>query len=130
MSDVSISGPAGKGESGMEGMAVLNRDAALERLGDEELLEQMLELFGGELDVMMEATRNSVSSGVAANVRLAAHSLKGAAQVIGAEQLAAAAYALEVAGQTAAAESYAARLEDLEAALATLRPALKQPVIH
>ncbi|MFW8595722.1 response regulator [Cribrihabitans neustonicus] len=72
---------------------------ALGRLGDEALLREMAELFLSQAPGLAEAIEAARTAGDAAELRRAAHTLKGSAKVVSASGVAALAEQLEAAGQ-------------------------------
>ena len=64
----------------MDQPVVFNRDALLKRLdGDEELIEQIIDIFLEHAPGQFERLHQAIREGNAAMVKLHAHSLKGAA---------------------------------------------------
>ena len=78
---------------------VLDRQAAIERLGgDEELFGEVAAIFRTDSQTLLNEIRRAVKSGDAATVHRAAHGLKGAAGYVGGKPAADAAAALEKIG--------------------------------
>ena len=84
----------------------LDREGALQRLeGNRLLLEEMIELFREESPRLMQEIEAAIARRDAVALRLAAHTLKGAAQVIGGQALGAAAQRLEALARAGEFES-------------------------
>jgi PAS domain S-box-containing protein len=97
------------------GTPVFNRDAVMTRVdGDEELLQEIVELFLEDAPRQIERLKAALEAGEAALAQRQAHTLKGAAANVGAETLSGEALRIELAakeGQLAAARSGCERLE-------------------
>ena len=79
---------------------VFNRQALLQRVeGDEELLEEMLDIFLEYTPPQLEEIRQAIQTGDAPGLQGRAHSIKGAAASISAEAVQEAAGQLEQAGK-------------------------------
>jgi len=90
----------GKWGGAPAGPPVFNGDALLGRLmGDRQLAGLILRGFLLDAPSQLEKLRSLLDESDAAGVRLQAHSLKGAAATVGAEELQASAYALETAAR-------------------------------
>ncbi len=106
----------------------MDRAEALERAGgDEELLQELAELFLAESPKWLAQVRDAIAGGDAPGLQRAAHTLKGAVGTFGARAAFRAALQLETIGRagavTGAAEAYGALEEaivQLERALAGL----------
>ena len=80
--------------------AVFARQTALDRFdGEEQLLEEVIELFVSDVPNRMADIRISLELGDPKRLQSAAHSLKGAAGYVGAERVAALALKLEELGR-------------------------------
>ena len=101
-------------------------DAALESVGgDEAMLRELAEMFFAECPKLMQQIREHIASADGPELRRAAHTLKGAAHVFGAEAAAEAAHRLEEIGREAAFADAAEALALLEDEVARLLPALR-----
>ncbi len=80
---------------------IFDRQGALERVaGDEELLDELLELFVEEGQMQLDGIEQHLGAGDAEAAGREAHSLKGSAANLSMEQLRAKAYELEAAGKS------------------------------
>ena len=105
--------------------AVFNTETALERTGDDrELLEEILDLFRGQLPAMQKDILSALAVCNGPALERAAHSLKGAAANISAEEVRAAALSLEDAGRRRDWDDAAAAQKTLETALPRLMAVL------
>jgi len=110
--------------------AVFARQTALDRFdGEEQLFEEVVELFVSDVSNRMAEMRTSLEQGDPKRLQNAAHSLKGAAGYVGAERVAAQALKLEELGRRAdlssALEAYRQlerELEQLKRAVADVMP--------
>lgn len=94
---------------------IFNRQALLQRVdGDEELLENLLDIFLDHTPKQLLDIRWALETGDAVQVEGQAHSLKGAAASINAESLMAAARQVELAGKNCALEGAWALVENLD----------------
>ena len=105
----------------------LDYAVALERLGgDEELLQEVAQLFLGEYPSLMSEIHQAVVIGNAYKLERAAHSLKGSIANFGADSAVQAALALEKLGRsgnlTGANEAYA----DLASIMEQLHPSFEK----
>jgi HPt (histidine-containing phosphotransfer) domain-containing protein len=104
--------------------ATFDRASLLERVdGDESLLVIVIEVFLEDSPNAIQAIDQALASMDAAQLRLAAHALKGAAANISAEAVRAAAHDLEKtaeAGRLAEAPAHTQRVKDAMAALTPL----------
>ena len=75
---------------------------SLRELGDDSFVHEVVGMFLGDLDTRVEAVDGAVQRGDSADIKRAAHTLKGAARYVGAAALAAACTDLEEAGDLAA----------------------------
>jgi two-component system, sensor histidine kinase and response regulator len=79
---------------------VFDRQAALDRInGEEQLLQEVIQLFLGDAPNRLNEVRAALEEGDPKRLQIAAHSLKGAAGYVGAERTAAQALKLEELGQ-------------------------------
>lgn len=105
---------------------LFDRSAALERIGgDEELLQEIADLFLEEYPVLIKEIRNAVASRNAESLERSAHSLKGSVANFEARAAMEAAFRLESMGRTHNLDQAGQALLDLEAALEALDPALR-----
>ncbi|MBN1343460.1 MAG: PAS domain S-box protein [Phycisphaerae bacterium] len=96
-------------------------DAAMANLGgNRRILERVLDKLGEQIPVMLEDIRAAVSARDAAKLRIAAHSLKGAAANVCAEPTRHVAERLEAMGKRAVFEDVGTAFEELEARLGEL----------
>jgi HPt (histidine-containing phosphotransfer) domain-containing protein len=110
--------------------AVFARQTALDRFdGEEQLFEEVVELFVSDVSNRMAEVRTALEQGDPKRLQNAAHSLKGAAGYVGAERVAAQALKLEELGRRAdlssALEDYAQlerEIEQLKRAVADVMP--------
>jgi two-component system, sensor histidine kinase and response regulator len=100
----------------------------MQRIGDEDLGRIILADFLAEADNMLQDVRNAICISDAAQCRLSAHSLKGAALTVGAGRLAETAFALEKMARAGDLIAYSAALSDLECAFRELLPEIKQAI--
>ncbi|WP_375058285.1 response regulator [Zobellella sp. DQSA1] len=106
--------------------AILDWDDALARLeGNAALLAEMAGLFLQEAPGLMRAMSEALARGDAAELRRAAHTLKGSALVVGGSALAETALALETLARNGELDAASRTLPALEQKLAELEPALK-----
>ena len=104
-------------------------DAALERVGgDEAMLRDLAEMFFAECPKLMQQIRDHLAGADGPELRRAAHTLKGSAQVFGAEETAAAAHRLEEIGREEAFADAGEALALLEDEVARLLPALRERI--
>ena len=73
--------------------------------GDQELLKDLVGVFLSEQSSMLTKVTAAIESGDSAQLRLSAHSLKGAAGHLGASDVAKVAGELEIAGENRQADS-------------------------
>ncbi|MGI4791370.1 MAG: response regulator [Janthinobacterium lividum] len=107
------------------GSAVFDTETALERTGDDpELLQEILELFREQLPPVQKEIRTALLRCDGPALERAAHSLKGAAANISAEEVRASAWALEEAARRMNWNEAAAAQARLETALPSLLTAL------
>lgn len=104
---------------------IFDRQAMLDEVeGDEDLLEEVLQIFLEHTPKQLKELRRAVEAGDALQVQEQAHSLKGAAASIKAETMRAAALEMELAGRNRALEGAGALLEDLAREFERLKDAL------
>ena len=104
-------------------------DAALGRVGgDEAMLRDLAEMFFAECPKLMQQIREHIAGADGPELRRAAHTLKGSAQVFGAEETAEAAHRLEEIGREEAFADAGEALALLEDEVARLLPALRERV--
>jgi HPt (histidine-containing phosphotransfer) domain-containing protein len=97
----------------------VNLIAAADRVGgDEELLVDIAGVYLTEYPTLLEEIQHAVSSGDAAGLLHAAHTLKGSLATIGAEEAASIALQLEMMGRESRTDGATEALLRLEAALA------------
>ena len=104
-------------------------DAALERVGgDEAMLRDLAEMFFAECPKLMQQIREHIAGADGPELRRAAHTLKGSAQVFGAEETAEAAHRLEEIGREEAFADAREALALLDDEVARLLPALRERI--
>ena len=104
-------------------------DAALDRVGgDEAMLRDLAEMFFAECPKLMQQIREHIAGADGPELRRAAHTLKGSAQVFGAEAAAEAAHRLEEIGREEAFADAGEALALLEDEVARLLPALRERI--
>lgn len=109
----------------MSPMAVFNRAAALERVGgDQELLQEIVELYLGEYPALLSEIQSAVSRQDAQQLYRSAHTLKGSLGALGAEAAQQGALALEMSGRQGQLETAGSMLADLERLLTQLHAEL------
>jgi two-component system sensor histidine kinase/response regulator len=123
--------PAPEGSTTATGeLAVFARQTALDRFnGEEQLLEEVVELFVSDAPNRLADVRTSLEQGDPKRLQNAAHSLKGSAGYVGAERVAAQAMKLEELGRrgdlSAALEAFGQlerEIEQLKRAVADVMP--------
>ena len=122
--------PNGTSENNMrfsEQLVSLDHAMALERLGgDEELLQEVAQLFLDEYPSLMSEIRQAAQSGDAHRLERAAHSLKGSIANFGVDPAVQAALTVERIGRsgdlTGAVDAY----EQLDAMMHQLHPCFEQ----
>ena len=106
-------------------MAVFNRELALDRVGgDEELLDEIVELYLGEYPGLLEQIQSAVHSGDANRLYRSAHTLKGSLGALGAEAAQQRAQDLETSGRQGQLGQAGTMLADLEHLLGQLHEEL------
>ena len=127
--DSSPGRPAGEIDSASptdgEGECCLDWDGALRKLdGDEELLQELSEMFLEQCPTLMASIGEAISTEDAAELQRLAHTLKGSARVIGGQAAAAAALQLEHIGRDEELKAADSALDALEVKVAELMDAL------
>jgi HPt (histidine-containing phosphotransfer) domain-containing protein len=103
----------------------LDRQFALSRVGgDEELLKEIAAVFVADYPNSLREIRAAIDSGDASLLERSAHSLKGSVANFGARDAVASALRLEQMGRARQMRDCAGALQELEQALASLRPQL------
>jgi len=112
-------------------MSAIDRAEALERVdGDEELLQDLIDIFSDDSQRLMEDIRQAVAAGSADCLCAAAHSLKGSSASICATAVSQAALTLENMGRDGAMAGVEEALEALETDMAEFeREAHAAPVV-
>lgn len=106
---------------------MLDWDGALRNLdGDEALLRELAAMFCAEYPKLIAAIDAAHASGDAAELRRAAHTLKGSAQVIGAAGVGTAAQRLADLGREGKLAPFPEARQALAAALDRLQPLLQR----
>ena len=106
----------------MSDPAVFDRSAALDRIdGDEELLNEVLEVFACDMPQKVEALNRALKNDDAAAAAFKAHSIKGACLSIGAEVVARLAYEIEAAAKQGRLSDVGSFMPEFERALDTLQ---------
>ena len=94
---------------------VYNRELALDRVGgDEELLDEIVDLYLGEYPALLSEIQKAVQSGDAPSLYRSAHTLKGSLGTLGAEEALQRALELEMSGRSAQLAETPTMLKDLE----------------
>ena len=107
--------------------AVVDWATALDRLqGDRGLLEEIVDVFREECPRLMAQARQAIAGGDAAQLRLAAHTLKGALVNFAAQDAVEAARRLEMLGKQGALAEAPQAFSELERQLERLRPVLDE----
>src|SRR5690349_19391042 len=110
----------------LETLVLVNREAALDRVGgDEELLIEIARLFLEDSVTIMTDIRSAIASKDAAKLEHAAHSLKGSVANFGADPVRDAAFALEQIGRSRDLSRAEAAFQVLETVFARLLPELE-----
>ena len=108
---------------------VIDRDAALERTGGNvDVLKELVDLFFEECPKLMNQIREAIATQQTAELRRAAHTLKGSVAIFGANLAREAAWRLESIGRDGNLEDAQSAWEDLEQRIEQLRPALHELV--
>jgi len=106
---------------------VINWADLMERLGDEEVINEVIPIFLEDNGERMAKLAEAVQAGMAEDVKLYAHSIKGAAANVGAEGLSALAYRLECAGRQKDMATAVTLLRDVEAEFEKVVKFLSEP---
>lgn len=110
----------------IQGKPVFDSGEMLDRLGgDEEFLDDVLEVFIDECPKMLEGLRRAIAGGDAHQLERSAHTIKGALLNISAEPAAGIALLLETMGRDADLARGAETLRALETALERLEHELQ-----
>jgi two-component system sensor histidine kinase/response regulator len=96
--------------------------------GDAEFIAELLSDFVSQTPTLMEQIATAVAQGAAATVGAAAHTLKGSARAIGADEFAAIAFELEQAGKQGDLSSAPDALQRLQAYWQSLEAYLQEQV--
>ena len=108
------------------GQMIVNWQHAFETVGgDQELLKDLVGVFLSEQTSMLSKVSAAIESGDSAQLRLSAHSLKGAAGHLGALNVARVAGELEIAGENRMADS-----EQAGPLLVKLQRAIKESIVE
>lgn len=94
--------------------------------GDEQLLDEIVELFPSESAAHLEAIRSALEGGDAEALERSAHTLKSGAKMFGARELVALAAELEALGRESDMAAAALALPELERALLRMLDVLRQ----
>jgi signal transduction histidine kinase/HPt (histidine-containing phosphotransfer) domain-containing protein len=104
---------------------VLNTEELLARTrGDKKLISELVGIFLESTPKLVDSICESTSANDAEGVYRAAHSLKGAAAMMGASQVQAAAYSIEMKGRQQQLDDAKKDIDELERAIKILKPAL------
>ena len=104
---------------------ILDREALLERVqGDEELAGELLEMFREDVHGRLKAIKQAQESGDMQTIILEAHTIKGAAGNVGANDLSEAALQVEKAAKDADQGTVASLIKQLEESFEIFRRAL------
>src|SRR6185437_1680164 len=104
---------------------ILDRAEALERVGgDRALLRELVEVFLADCPRLGKNIRDALAQGDAANLRRAAHAIKGAVSTFGAHAARTAAQQLELLGDDGDLTNAASLVARLETELECLKPIL------
>lgn len=107
---------------GVENMAIVNKAAALERLGgDFELYDELVELYCCSAVEDFQALKDGLIAGDYKIAQRHAHSLKAASGNIGAEQAQAVAFAMEMAAKAGNADDLNILIESFATELKVLK---------
>ena len=96
---------------------ILNWDDLIGRLGDEELIKEIVPIFLNDNKERLEMLTKAVKAGDAQAIRLYAHAVKGAGRNIGAKRLSDIAHCLESAGREGDVEATVSLFDELKAEL-------------
>ncbi|QXE92974.1 ATP-binding protein [Geomonas subterranea] len=122
VSPTSAGAPEQEGKPERTGVPVFDRDGLVRRLGDDEFVEMFVEKYLDSTDKLMVLLRKAVEAEDYPEVRLQAHSIKGAAASIGAEVMREVALKMEQSAQLEQERSGLPELlGEMERALADFR---------
>ena len=109
-------------------MSLVNRQEAMERLGDdEELFAEICDLFCRDVPEMLTAMQSGLAAGDLHQVVRSAHSIKSASSSIGAEQLSELARCAEDAGRAGDVAGIQNLVAPLEVAVESVMKELQSP---
>jgi len=106
---------------------IMNWDRLIGRLGDEELIREVVPIFLKDNKERLEKLAEAINAGDADSVKLYAHAIKGAGRNVGAQSLADIAYDLECAGQDSDMDTFEALFDAVEAELKKVVTFLSRP---
>ena len=105
----------------MDNIQVINKEAALERLGsDEELYNEVLDVFFEDTPIQLGNLQQALNNNVIAEVARLSHSLKSAAGNVGADRMSAASKKTEMAAKSGSLEGLAELIQSIQHEFATL----------
>jgi CheY-like chemotaxis protein/HPt (histidine-containing phosphotransfer) domain-containing protein len=93
---------------------ILNWDELVDRLGDEELIKEVVPIFLNDNRDRFDALNNAVKTADAGAIKLYAHAVRGAAKNVGAKRVSNVAYRLECAGTDNDMKIAASLLDELK----------------
>jgi PAS domain S-box-containing protein len=96
---------------------ILNWEELIGRLGDEQLIKEIVPIFLNDNKERLEMLTKAVKAGDAQAIRLYAHAVKGAGRNIGAKRLSDIAHCLESAGREGDVEATVSLFDELKAEL-------------
>lgn len=96
---------------------IMNWDRLIARLGDEELIQEIVPIFLKDNKERIEKLEHAVNTGDAEAIKLYAHAIKGAGRNVGAQSLADIAYDLECAGMDGDVETSVFLFDTIKAEL-------------
>jgi CheY-like chemotaxis protein len=105
--------------------AVLDGLRALQEEGEPDFVRETIDLYLADASVLIEALRQAVAQGNAAELRHTAHTLKGNSNSLGAKQMAAVSLELEKIGRSGTIEGAKSLLVELECEFECVRQALQ-----
>jgi HPt (histidine-containing phosphotransfer) domain-containing protein len=105
---------------------ILNWDELIGRLGDEELIREIVPIFLKDNRERLEMLTEAIKTGDAKAVKLYAHAVKGAGRNIGAKQLSDTAHRLECAGREGDIEAAVSLFDMLKVELEKVMTFLSQ----
>lgn len=99
----------------MQELKIVNKEAALARLDeDEELYNEVVEVFFEDTPIQLSKLHQAFSEGVVSEVSRLSHSLKSAAGNIGAERLSAASLKAEKSARTGSLDGLSELLKEIQ----------------